>query len=105
VKAVQRFSRGESGQLNLGYLFKFNFDLLPATLATFYQTCPEIAVNLFDTRESNLTPAEQIEIGHEEVQAKQGEQAARQELWKWLLLGAIGVLIFEWYVYNRRVYL
>jgi hypothetical protein len=29
----------------------------------------------------------------------------RQELWKWLLLGAIGVLIFEWYIYNRRVYL
>jgi DNA-binding transcriptional LysR family regulator len=55
VKSVQRFSRGESGQLNLGYLFKFNFDLLPATLATFYQTCPEIAVNLFD-----LSPAEQF---------------------------------------------
>src|SRR5579862_8429683 len=36
VKSVQRFSRGESGQLNLGYLFKFNFSLLPETLATFY---------------------------------------------------------------------
>ncbi|SRR5258708_3554070 len=55
VKAVQRFSRGESGQLNIGYLFKFNFDLLPATLATFYRTCPEIAVNLFD-----MSPAEQL---------------------------------------------
>jgi DNA-binding transcriptional LysR family regulator len=55
IKAVQRFSRGESGQLNLGYLFKFNFDLLPATLKTFYQDCPEIAVNLFD-----MSPAEQI---------------------------------------------
>lgn len=55
VKAVQRFSRGESGQLNLGYLFKFNFDLLPATLNTFRQTCPEIAVNLFD-----MSPAEQL---------------------------------------------
>jgi DNA-binding transcriptional LysR family regulator len=55
VQAVQRFSRGESGQLNLGYLFKFNFDLLPATLTTFYQTCPEIAVNLFD-----MSPAEQL---------------------------------------------
>src|SRR6185436_16415912 len=55
VKAVQRFSRGESGQLNVGYLFKFNFDLLPATLAKFYQACPEIAVNLFD-----MSPAEQL---------------------------------------------
>lgn len=55
VKAVQRFSRGESGQLNLGYLFKFNFDLLPSTLATFYSACPDIAVNLFD-----MSPAEQL---------------------------------------------
>src|SRR5512141_2668778 len=55
VQAVQRFSRGESGQLNLGYLFKFDFDLLPATLTTFYRLCPEIAVNLFD-----MSPAEQL---------------------------------------------
>jgi len=65
----------------------------------------QFAVNLFDTRESDLTPAEKIDIGFEEVKAQQGKQAARQELWKWLLLGAIGVLIFEWYIYNRRVYL
>jgi DNA-binding transcriptional LysR family regulator len=55
VQAVQRFSRGESSQLNLGYLFKFNFDLLPATLASFYVARPEIAVNLFD-----MVPAEQL---------------------------------------------
>ena len=55
MTSVQRFSRGESSRLNLGYLFKFNFDLLPATLATFYQTYPEIAVNLFD-----MPPAEQL---------------------------------------------
>jgi von Willebrand factor type A domain/Aerotolerance regulator N-terminal len=65
----------------------------------------QFAVNLFDTRESDLTPAEKIDIGHEEVKAQQGKQSARKELWKWLLLGAIGVLIFEWYIYNRRVYL
>ena len=47
----------------------------------------QFAVNLFDTRESDLTPAEKIDIGHEEVQAQQAKQSARQELWKWLLLG------------------
>ena len=65
----------------------------------------QFAVNLFDPRESDLTPREKLEIGNEEVRAVQGRQSARQELWKWLLLAAIGVLIFEWYVYNRRVYL
>lgn len=65
----------------------------------------QFAVNLFDSRESDLTPAERLDLGNEEVQAQPSKQAARQELWKWLLLGAIGVLIFEWYIYNRRVYL
>ena len=55
VKSVQRFSRGESEQLNIGYLFKFNFDLLPVTLSTFYQMRPETSVNLFD-----MLPAEQL---------------------------------------------
>jgi DNA-binding transcriptional LysR family regulator len=55
MQAVQRLSRGETAQLNLGYLSKFNFDLLPGTLAEFSRTCPEIAVNLFD-----MSPAEQL---------------------------------------------
>jgi DNA-binding transcriptional LysR family regulator len=55
VQAVQRLSRGETGQLNLGYLSKFNFDLLPGTLVEFGRTRPEIAVNLFD-----MSPAEQL---------------------------------------------
>ena len=65
----------------------------------------QFAVNLFDARESNLTPAERIDIGHEEVKAQTGKHAARKETWRWLLLGALCVLIFEWYIYNRRVYL
>ncbi|WP_254513050.1 vWA domain-containing protein [Anatilimnocola floriformis] len=64
----------------------------------------KVAVNLFDPRESNLEPREKIEIG-EEISAQKAKQVSRQELWRWLLLGAIGLLIFEWYVYNRRVYL
>ena len=55
MKSVQRVSRGESGQLNLGYLVRFNFALLPATLATFYHACPNMTANLFD-----LSPAEQL---------------------------------------------
>jgi DNA-binding transcriptional LysR family regulator len=39
----------------VGYLFRFNFDLLPATLTAFYQECPEVAVNLFD-----MSPGEQL---------------------------------------------
>lgn len=55
MQAVRRLSRGETGQLNLGYLSKFNFDLLPGTLLEFSRVCPGIAVNLFD-----MSPAEQL---------------------------------------------
>jgi DNA-binding transcriptional LysR family regulator len=55
IQAVQRLSRGETGQLNLGYLSNFNFDLLPRTLAAFRQVHPNTALNLFD-----MTPAEQF---------------------------------------------
>ncbi len=62
------------------------------------------AVNLFDIRESDLTPRTKLEIGHEDVVAQQGKRAARQETWRWIVLGALGLLMAEWYIYNRRVY-
>lgn len=63
------------------------------------------AVNLFDSQESDLTPRPAIKLEHEEVQGQANLVTARKELWRWLLLGGLLVLVFEWYVYNRRVYL
>jgi DNA-binding transcriptional LysR family regulator len=54
VLAVQRLSRGEAGQLNIGYVANVYHDLLPATLGAFRKACPRTALNLFD-----MTPAEQ----------------------------------------------
>jgi DNA-binding transcriptional LysR family regulator len=48
VLAVQRLSRGESGQLNIGYFSSFNFDLLPKSLKIFRENFPHVALNLFD---------------------------------------------------------
>jgi DNA-binding transcriptional LysR family regulator len=55
VLAVQRLSRGETGQLNIGYLSNFDFQLLPETLGAFRQAFPHVALNLFD-----MVPAEQL---------------------------------------------
>ena len=55
VQAVQRLSRGETGQLNIAYLSNSDFELLPKTLAAFRQTFTHIALNLFD-----MAPAEQF---------------------------------------------
>jgi DNA-binding transcriptional LysR family regulator len=54
VLAVQRLSRGEAGQLNIGYVANIYHELLPATLGAFRKACPRTALNLFD-----MTPAEQ----------------------------------------------
>ena len=55
ILAVQRLSRGETGQLNIAYLPNFDFELLPDTLRAFRLAFPNIALNLFD-----MTPIEQL---------------------------------------------
>jgi hypothetical protein len=75
------------------------------------------AVNLFDRAESDVAvrptqdsesqtvrPAD-IRIGHVDVAAQTDRAPARQETWKVLLACALFVLLLEWYIYNRRVYL
>jgi len=77
------------------------------------------AVNLFDLRESDLAPrglvpdgvpesqAEgyKIKIGYNPVAGTQQTQDKQQDWWKWFACGALGVLLVEWYIYNKRVYI
>lgn len=76
-------------------------------MASDFKTLQRFAVNLFDAGESNIRPAPDIQIGRgTPVEAQtSGQEITRQELWKWLLLAGLGVLLVEWYIYNRRVYL
>jgi hypothetical protein len=81
------------------------------------QVIERFAVNLFDRQESDvrLRPAQDssaqtiraadIRIGHVDVAAATGRAPARKEIWKVVLACALVVLVFEWYIYNRRVYL
>ncbi len=76
------------------------------------------AVNLFDPLESNLAPRGQvppgvpddqadqyrIKIGYNPVQATRLDTPTEHEWWWPLTLVALGVLLVEWYIYNRRVY-
>jgi hypothetical protein len=81
------------------------------------QVIERFAVNLFDRDESdvrvresqdpeaNVTRAADIRIGHVDVKAEVGRAPTRKEVWKAVLACALAVLVFEWYIYNRRVYL
>ncbi|AMV38082.1 vWA domain-containing protein [Planctomyces sp. SH-PL62] len=77
------------------------------------------AVNLFDPRESDLATrglvpagapesrveAYKIKIGYTPVEGAGTVPDARRDWWKLAALAALGVLVVEWYVYNRRVYI
>lgn len=68
------------------------------------QVRQQFAVNLFDSRESDLVPVEKLSLGYEQVSGTRSAPSQRRELWRALVLAALAVLFLEWYVYNRRVY-
>ena len=64
------------------------------------------AVNLFHPLESDIRPRKDIEVGRVPVKGQgRGWETARRELWKLLLLIGLAVLLFEWYIFHRRVHL
>jgi hypothetical protein len=77
------------------------------------------AVNLFDARESNLAPrglvpegapasveeSYKIKIGANPVAGTQKATPVRKDVWWYFAFVVLGVLLLEWYVYNRRVYI
>jgi hypothetical protein len=77
------------------------------------------AVNLFDVRESDIAPrglvpegvppgqaeAYKIKIGYQPVSGTRNTQPSRKEYWWPLAVVALVVVLIEWYIYNRRVYL
>ena len=64
----------------------------------------QFSVNLFDAMESDLR-VQDLNINDTTLTATAGLVPVRRDLWKWIVLLALGLLAFEWYVYNRRVYI
>ncbi len=76
------------------------------------------AVNLFDPRESDLAPrgrvpsglsekdaeAYKIKIGLNAVKANSKPTPAIKHVWWSLAVGMLSVVLLEWYIYNRRIY-
>ena len=46
-----------------------------------------------------------IKIGYNPVAGTQKPATVQKDIWWWLALLALGVLLVEWYIYNRRVYI
>jgi Ca-activated chloride channel homolog len=65
------------------------------------------AVNLFSRSESNIRPVPELTIATnagETIIASSGQdETGRRELWTWLVLIGIGILVFEWWYYHRTI--
>ena len=75
------------------------------TLPTAENPQQPFSVNLLDARESDLMVRDKLEIGFEQVTATTSMQPARKEYWKWLAALALVILLVEWVIYNRRVFM
>lgn len=67
-----------------------------------------IAVNLSDAAESRIASTTQLDLPSGKILASNANNTPEREtqrLWPWFLLAALGVLMLEWFVYNRKVYL
>lgn len=63
------------------------------------------SVNLMDPIESRIVPQEVFETAWNKVEGETQFKPSRRDAWRWILFLALIVLIGEWYIYNRRVYL
>ncbi len=67
----------------------------------------QFAVNLLDKDESNIRPPTDpsIKIGYVEVAGKTGWVAGHREIWRELVLGGLAIVLLEWLIYLRRVFI
>ena len=59
-------------------------------------------VNLLDSVESDIKPRDELPMGRFGSVTAATKQRASRELWRWLALAGLAVLMFEWWYYHKR---
>jgi hypothetical protein len=59
-------------------------------------------VNLLDAAESDITPRGDLKLGKYATTTATTMKQANLELWRWIALVGLGVLLFEWWYYHKR---
>jgi hypothetical protein len=65
------------------------------------QSAEYFAVNLFDSQESDIQPQASLSIGRSTIHASTANYLSLRELWPWLAVLALSILMLEWWVYHR----
>lgn len=76
--------------------YKATFDDSDGTTEVF-------AANVLDANESRVSPQALDALAGAAVTAVSAEARVNESLWPYAILAALAVLLFEWWVYNRRV--
>ena len=58
-----------------------------------------------DTVESNLVVREELKLGYSDFERVATQVPKRKEFWPWLLMAGLVLLMTEWVIYNRRVFI
>jgi len=61
----------------------------------------QFCANLLNPEETNNKPSERIEFGKYQIVEGGKLQASNLELWRWLALVALGILLGEWWYFHR----
>jgi len=62
-----------------------------------------LAANLLDPLESDVATRTALPLASRIVTAQDSASEGIRKLWPYLLLGALGIVLLEWWVYNRKV--
>jgi len=60
------------------------------------------AVNLLDATETDTHPREALDLGRFGALEATNVRRASVEVWRWIAIAALAVLMFEWWYYHRR---
>ena len=60
-------------------------------------------MNLLSRAESDVRPRDSLSFGTAKVTAEEGATVARRrEIWPWLAMFAVGMLVTEWWYFHKR---
>lgn len=65
----------------------------------------QVPVNLGSNLESDILPVDSLTFGGRTVTATQGDAKTLQDIWPWLALVGLGILMLEWGIYCRRTFM
>ncbi len=101
---------GQAWVLNTGAAGRILFDRTGR--AGFYRaefegaaaTAREFGVSLVNAAESDIAPRAALNLPGGEVKSAAAGARANREVWRWFVLAALAIVLIEWLVYHRRVW-